>query len=316
MDLFSLKIRKYLDRLADSSKKPNSFLFVGPEGTGKEEAAYYFISKLAGKDGDIDFKRKIRDKIHPDVVIVEPEIEEKKGKKREKNIGISQVAYARERLKFFPYELEKKFCLITHANRLNREASNALLKVLEEPSTDTYFILLSSSFDLVLPTIQSRCAAFRFSPMPEKEFFIWMKGQKIPDDNAEKIWLWSGGKIKLAQELLEKKDLLQEKENRRQKLRKIFAEDICQKFEYIEEKSKDRNEIISILEDWEALTGESIRKIMSEKWKDGAKEKSRQQIQKLLLFLEELRKTTSRIRETNANSRTACEKLVLEMEWK
>jgi DNA polymerase-3 subunit delta' len=224
MDLFSSKIKKYLDRLADSPKKPNSFLFVGPEGTGKEEAAYYFISKLAGKDSDVEFRKKIENRIHPDVVVIEPETEEKKGRKREKEIGISQVKDARERLKFFPYELKKKFCLVKKANRLSGEASNALLKVLEEPSADAFFILLSPGLDSVLPTIQSRCAIFRFPQM------------SLPRWNEEN----------------------------RQKLRKIFAEEVYQRFEYVEEKSKDRNEIISILEDWEMLTGESIRKIMSE----------------------------------------------------
>lgn len=276
MDSFSSKIKKYLDRLADSPKKPNSFLFVGSERMGKEEAAYYFISKLAGKDGDAGFIEKIKDKIHPDVVVIEPETEEKKGRKREKEIGISQVKDARERLKFFPYELKKKFCLIKHANRLNREASNALLKVLEEPSADAFFILLSPGLDSVLPTIQSRCAALRF-----------------PQTNLPR---WN--------------------EENREKLRQIFAEEVYQRFEYVEEKSKDRNEIISILEDWEMLTGESIRKIMLESRGGGAEKRSRQPIQKLLLFLNNLRETTKKIQETNTNPRTACEKLALDVEWK
>jgi len=276
MEPFSPKIKKYLDRLADSPKKPNSFLFVGPEGTGKEEAAYYFISKLAGKDGDAGFRKKIEEKIHPDVVVIEPEMEEKRGRKREKEIGISQVKDARERLKYFPYELEKKFCVIKKTNRLTDEAANFLLKSLEEPSADAYFILLSPGLDSVLPTIQSRCATLRF---PQIELPKW-------------------------------------NEESREELRKIFAEEVYQRFEYVEEKSKDRNEIISILEDWEMLTGESIRKIMSESRSGGMEKKNRQPIQKLLLFLDNLRETTKRIRETNANPRTACEKLALDMEWK
>lgn len=276
MDSFSSRIKKYLDRLADSQKSPNSFLFIGPEGTGKKEAAIYFISKLAGKDGDAGFRKRLEDKVHPDVVIIEPETEEKKGKKREKEIGISQVKDARERLKFFPYELKKKFCLIRNANRLNREASNALLKVLEEPSKDTFFILLSSNLDSLLPTIQSRCAILRF---PQIDLPRW-------------------------------------NEENRDKLRKIFTEEVYQRFEYVEEKSKDRNEMISILEDWEMLTGESIRKIMSESRSGDLEARARQPIQRLLFFLDNLRETTNRLRETNANPRTACEKLELDMEWK
>ncbi len=272
MDSFSPKIKKYLDRLADSPKKPNSFLFVGPKGTGKEEAAYYFISKLAGKNSDAEFRKKIEDKIHPDVVVIEPETEEKKGKKREKEIGISQVKDARERLKFFPYELEKKFCLIKKANRLNREASNALLKVLEEPSADAFFILLYPNLDSVLPTIQSRCAIFRF-----------------PQVNLPR---WN--------------------EDNRQKLRKIFAEEVYQRFEYIEEKSKDRNEMISILEDWELAMAESLRKlIMNQEDKDNLA--NRAKIRKVIELVENTREAINRLEYTNANARGVGERLVLGM---
>ncbi|MDP1845590.1 MAG: hypothetical protein Q8L09_02470 [Candidatus Moranbacteria bacterium] len=316
MEHFSLKIKKILDRLADSEKSPRSFIFSGPEGTGKEEAAYYFISKIVGKDSDAEFIKKMREKIHPDVVVIEPEVEEKKGRKREKEIGISQVKEARERLKYFPYEIKKKFCLIKYANRLNREASNSLLKVLEEPSADAYFILLSPNLDSMLSTIQSRCAALRFPPMTEKEFLVWAKKQNITKDETEKIRLWSGGKIELAQNMLEDKNYLSEKENRRQKLRKIFTEEIYQRFEYAEEKSKDRNEMISILEDWEMLTGEGMRKMMSESRNGDENKRNKQQVRRLSLLLGNLRETINRIQETNANPRAACEKLVLDMEWK
>lgn len=270
MNSFNPRIKKYLDRLTDSSKSPNSFLFAGTEGTGKVEAAYYFISKLAGRDGDAAFRKKIEKNIHPDVVIVEPVIEEKKGKKREKEIGISQVKEARERLKFFPYELKKKFCLIKHADRLNREASNALLKVLEEPSADAYFILLASSLDAMLPTIQSRCAIFRF---PQTEI------PKLNDDH-------------------------------RQSLRKIFAGEVYQRFEYIEEKSKDRHEIISILKDWEQVMAESLRKlIMTHGDKDSLADRAK--IRKVIELVENTREAINRLEYTNANARGVGEKLML-----
>ena len=94
-------------------------------------------------------------------MIIEPEIEEKKGKTREKEISISQIREALERLKFFPYELEKKFCR-QERQKMNAEAANALLKNLEEPSASAIFVLLADNAESLLPTIASRCAVLRF----------------------------------------------------------------------------------------------------------------------------------------------------------
>ncbi|OGI27647.1 MAG: hypothetical protein A2359_02990 [Candidatus Moranbacteria bacterium RIFOXYB1_FULL_43_19] len=219
---FSPKIKTYLDRLAASPKRPNSFLFAGAQRTGKAEAAEYFVSKLAQKTGDAEFLRRFRGKVHPDVVVIEPEtVEDKKGRIREKEITASQIREACQRLKFFPYELEKKFCLIKKSQRMNAEASNALLKILEEPTKSTFFILLAGDTDSVLPTISSRCAVLRF---PRTELPVW-------------------------------------NEENREKFRNIFKEEIFEKFDYIEKISRDKNEFSGILKDWEAVAAEGMRKL-------------------------------------------------------
>jgi DNA polymerase III delta prime subunit len=219
-----LKIKTYLDRLAASSKRPNSFLFFGAGEGEKFEAAMYFISKLAGKAGDGEFLRRVGEKNHPDVVILEPEaVEDKKGRTREKNISIEQIRKARERLKFFPFELERKFCLIKKAERINAEAGNALLKILEEPTESTFFVLLASGVESVLPTISSRCAILRFV---ETELPGW-------------------------------------KEENREKFRNIFKEEIHERLDYAGEISKDKIGMIETLNDWEAVAAEGLRKLMT-----------------------------------------------------
>lgn len=51
----------------------------------------------------------------------------------------------------------QKICIIANAENLKKNASNALLKFLEEPPSDTYIILLTKNRQLILPTIRSRC---------------------------------------------------------------------------------------------------------------------------------------------------------------
>lgn len=90
--------------------------------------------------------------------------------------------------------LNKKFSLrspsvrciiIAEAEKMNTEASNAFLKTLEEVPSDTYFILTTSSRDLLLETIRSRCSAIHLQPWSDeeisKEFYNRLKTQIPPD---------------------------------------------------------------------------------------------------------------------------------------
>jgi len=266
-DILNPKIKTYLDRLAGSAKRPSSYLFIGAGESEKEEAAFYFVSKLAGKFGDGEFLERVKAKNHPDVVIIQPEIEEKKGKKREKEIGISQVRGALERLKFFPYELEKKFCIVKYAEKLNSESANALLKNLEEPKKSAIFILLSSDTESVLPTIVSRCAVLRF---PQKSLLGW-------------------------------------KEENRERLRGIFKGEIFERFDYVEKISKDKNEMIAVLRDWELVEAEGLRKLVVDNQVNQGK------IKKVIELIGDTREAINRLERTNASARAVGEKLVLGM---
>lgn len=216
-------IRKYLDRLAGSKNRPNSYIFAGQDEKKKEAAVFYFISKIADKAEDEKFLERVSSGKHPDVVIIEPIIEEKKGRIREKEISISQIREALGRIKFFPYEIGQKFCVIKKAHKMNQEAANALLKSLEEPSEKTFFVLLAADGDLILPTIVSRCSVLRF---PEKELPKWNE------------------------------------ENRR-KMREIIAAEIFDRFDYIEKVSKKREEFVEIFKEWEFVMAETLRKLIS-----------------------------------------------------
>jgi DNA polymerase III delta prime subunit len=260
------KIISYLDRLAVSRNRPSSYIFAGQNDEAKEDAAFLFVSKIAGKAGDPKFLDRIRSGTHPDVVIVAPEIEEKKGKTREKEIGISQARDALERIKFFPYELEQKFCLIKKAQKMNQEASNALLKSLEEPSEKTFFVLLASDADSILPTIVSRCAVLRF---PETELPVW--------DEAN-----------------------------REKMREIFKEEMFSRFDFVEKISKNKNEMIAILRDWELVMAQGLRNLVS-----GGEEAKK--IAKVVELIEGVRESLNRIERTNASLRSVGERLMLDM---
>jgi DNA polymerase III delta prime subunit len=264
------KIKSYLNRLADSPSRPSSYIFAGAGETEKEKAVFHFVSKIAGNFGDEEFLARVKAKNHPDVVIIEPEIEEKKGKTREKEISISQVREALEKLKFFPYELKTKFCIIKRAQKMNSESSNALLKSLEEPTDSAIFIIFADSVESLLPTIVSRCAILRFPEM------------KLPQ--------WD--------------------EENREQFKKIFKSEIFERFEYIEKISKNKNELISVLKDWELVMAESLRKLVGD-WGDKGDLVNQGKIRKVVDLIENTREAVNRLEHTNANARGVGENLVL-----
>ncbi len=70
-----------------------------------------------------------------------------------------------------------KVFIIDEAELLAREAQNAMLKTLEEPPAQTWFFLITSLPDRLLPTIQSRCQHVRFSRLDDKTMQAWWKAE-------------------------------------------------------------------------------------------------------------------------------------------
>jgi DNA polymerase III subunit delta' len=156
-------VKKELQRLLDKGAVPNSMLFAGPDGVGKKLFAKELAIALLYPEGASDSQRaRIETENHPDLHLLSPE-----GK-----TGMHAIAAIRkmiDELFLAPFEAKAKVFIIEEAERMLSSSSNALLKTLEEPALDSYLILLCSRADELLPTISSRCAKIRFSPLTEEE---------------------------------------------------------------------------------------------------------------------------------------------------
>ena len=80
-----------------------------------------------------------------------------------------------------PFEAPAKVFLIYDAEKMQQAAANSLLKTLEEPLDNTYFILLSTSMQEILPTIASRCTLLHFQPLETTDIASLLKKREIPD---------------------------------------------------------------------------------------------------------------------------------------
>ena len=100
--------------------------------------------------------RKIASDIHPDIIRLKPS---------GPTIKIDQIRSTCQTLAMKPYEARWRLVIISDAQTMNPSASNALLKVLEEPPGRTILILLANHTADLLPTIVSRCQHIRFNPI-------------------------------------------------------------------------------------------------------------------------------------------------------
>jgi len=163
--------RQLLGRLLDSNRIPQALLFQGPEGVGKATLARAFAAALLCSEqngqacGKCDDCRMQRTGCHLDFLLIQRLPQEKRPKELRKFIVVDQIRDLSHLAGLSPRRELRRIFLIDPADRMNKEAQNALLKTLEEPASRTVLILIASRPHLLLPTVRSRCLALRFAPL-------------------------------------------------------------------------------------------------------------------------------------------------------
>lgn len=192
-----------------SAAVSGAWLFTGPEGVGKSLAAATFakaVNCLEREDDSCDGCipcRKIDRAQHPDVHFIEPQDSE--------SIKIESIRRLKEDISLRPYEAEKKAFIINDAHLLTAEASNALLKVLEEPPGASLIILVTSKPALLFRTIVSRCKALRFYALRrDKVQEILSSEHKLDEAAAHFLAYYAEGRLGMALRLKDG-DFLSEK---------------------------------------------------------------------------------------------------------
>ena len=172
-----------LSRALDTGHVHHAYRFEGPDGVGKEMAAFCLAQALVCERGGARAcgvcsaclrALKISDEdprvpAHPDVVLVERGLYRGRISANEATgISIEQVRrIVLERVGYRPHEGRALVFIVRAAEELTVSAANALLKTLEEPGPNTHFILLTSRPNRLLDTIRSRTLPVRFSPLSD-----------------------------------------------------------------------------------------------------------------------------------------------------
>jgi DNA polymerase III subunit delta' len=167
------KLANFKDAL-QSGKLHHAWVLAGPKGLGKAHFAREAARILVDPDGR--HRRLIDHNTHPDIVTI-TRLSKEAAKENEtptsvelkRNISIDQIRAVQAILTTRPGVADRRAIIIDCADDLERNGANALLKSLEEPPKDTYFLLVSHASERLLPTIRSRCQIMRFEPLSDME---------------------------------------------------------------------------------------------------------------------------------------------------
>ena len=162
---------KYINELVDlykNDKLPNKILLSGEKSIGKSTLAYHFINYVLSDNEEC--------KYNIDNFSINPENHSYKTLLNKSNsnfihvnirddkkfIDINQIRELITNLNKTSFNIKPRFILIDNIEFLNNNSINALLKILEEPSDNVYFILINNN-KKVLPTLLSRCINIKIS---------------------------------------------------------------------------------------------------------------------------------------------------------
>jgi DNA polymerase-3 subunit delta' len=158
-----------LARAIESGQVHHAYLLAGPAGLGRTTLAFLFAQALLCEGaaeqrpcGTCRSCQRIARRVHPDVTRIGLDT----GAEEAKQVSIDQVRELRASLSLRPLEGAWRVAIVDDAERLSREAADALLKTLEEPPPYAVLVLVAEDAQALPETIRSRCQTIVLQPLP------------------------------------------------------------------------------------------------------------------------------------------------------
>lgn len=157
------RLKDNLTAALRQGKTAHFYLISGPRGSGKRMLARLLAAAaMCENPGRPCMKcencRKVLSSVHPDVITVtDPE---------HKTVPVRVIRQMRDDVFIRPNEGNKKIYIFPQ--ELGIEGQNALLKILEEPPSYGFFLLLTDNADKILPTVRSRCVELTLQPLENR----------------------------------------------------------------------------------------------------------------------------------------------------
>ena len=158
-----------ISKLYNEKKIPTKILLSGKKGLGKSTLAYHLINYFLSIDEKLNYDSKnliinennksfklLQNNSHPNFYRIDLFNDQK-------NIDIGQVREMITYTNKSTFNNMARFILIDNIESLNKNSVNALLKVIEEPNENVFFILINNNEKKIIPTLKSRCLTFNIN---------------------------------------------------------------------------------------------------------------------------------------------------------
>lgn len=239
--------KEIIHQALNHQQVPHAYLFHGPEGVGKLALAIEFAKAIfcaAEPCDQCSACRRIQSFSHPDFIFVFP-MPKSASTEDERavlaaaaeqpylmpqswaapTIGIDRIRELRRTSALKPLE-GRRVVIIHEAEKMTTEASNALLKILEEPPESMYMVLITSQINALLPTIYSRCQEIKFGLLNDEQIQqALVERQNLSTEDAYILARVAQGSYRRALEWLDE-DLQRQRESVVEFLRNCLKDDL------------------------------------------------------------------------------------------
>jgi DNA polymerase-3 subunit delta' len=226
-------IERAMISLINKGAMPHAVIFTGPKGIGKATFAFRLARHLikhgtaggpqedllfGGDDAGITSLSMAEDdpvfsKVsaggHPDLLTIEKPVDPKTQKPKTE-INVETARKVAPFLRMTSAEGGWRVVIIDDADTMNRNAQNALLKILEEPPKNALLIMVTHRLGAMIPTIRSRCRAFAFDALSAESFGALLDreyGAELSADEKQMLAALSDNSIGHSQSIVENKTL-------------------------------------------------------------------------------------------------------------
>jgi DNA polymerase-3 subunit delta' len=183
--------------------------------------------------------RKIAANNHPDIIQVQP---------RGAFIKIDQIRQVLQTLAKKPYEAKTRVVIILEAHCMNASASNALLKILEEPPERSMLVLLANHKSDLLPTIASRCQPVQFNRISKERMASWIVTEHgLNSQTAQIVAAMANGSLSNARMMIDE-NWLQNRKWLLAELQRLSLQPAARLFALAEKLAREKDSLAARLE--------------------------------------------------------------------
>lgn len=189
------RIIEYIRTVIEQDRVSHAYILSGEKGAGKKLLAGLFAAALVCEKGGAEpcnvchSCKQAESGTHPDIFYVRGE---KPG-----TLGVEDIRrQINDTIRIKPYQSKWKVYIVDGAEKMTAQAQNALLKTMEEPPEYAVILLLTENYELLLPTITSRCVMLKLRHLKDTLIRKYlMEVMEVPDYKADLCTAFAQGNL-------------------------------------------------------------------------------------------------------------------------